>query len=138
WWGLVTDTGEPCGNPIMQSKYDPYPGFYVSRTALMDEQYPITDPRRYVDASRVPYIVIPPELMIEPGAGPGDLACVRDPRTGRTAFAVVANVGERRTIGRGSIALARALGLDPRPRRGGASDGIATLLFPRSRIAWPL
>ena len=62
WWALATDTGSPTGRPIVQGKSDPAPGFYVSMTSLFDAN--ITDernPRRFVDAVSIPYIVLPPE-----------------------------------------------------------------------------
>ena len=36
WWALVTDNGKPSGNPVIQSKSDPAPGFYVTSTTLQD------------------------------------------------------------------------------------------------------
>src|ERR1041385_3104569 len=36
WWALVTDNGEPSGNPIIQGASDPAPGFYISTTSLED------------------------------------------------------------------------------------------------------
>ena len=49
--------------------------------------------------------------------------------------AIFADVGPHGKIGEGSIALARALGLDDNPRRGGTGNpGIAYLVFPRSGL----
>jgi Fungal chitosanase of glycosyl hydrolase group 75 len=65
----------------------------------------------------------------------GDLAVVINQKNGRSSFAIFADVGPRRRIGEGSIALARALGLDHDPRRSGTSDpSIAYLVFPRSGL----
>jgi hypothetical protein len=57
----------------------------------------------------VPYIAVPPEVL-GLGVVVGDIALVS--ANGRQAAAVVADVGPRRKIGEGSIALARALGLE--------------------------
>lgn len=56
WWALVTDGN---GNPIVQGSGDPAPGYYISTTTLT---YPNTDPNKpahYVDASTIPYFVLP-------------------------------------------------------------------------------
>ena len=50
WFGVVTDTGEKTGKPIIQGDGDPFPGFYVSSTSLSDSSKKRSDPRRYVDA----------------------------------------------------------------------------------------
>jgi peptidoglycan-N-acetylglucosamine deacetylase len=34
WWALVTDTGKPTGNPVIQKANDPYPGYYISSTVM--------------------------------------------------------------------------------------------------------
>ena len=60
WWALATDTGNTDGRPVIQGKDDPAPGYYVSMTALYDSR--IEDehnPRRFVDAASVPYVVLP-------------------------------------------------------------------------------
>jgi hypothetical protein len=36
WWALVTDSGLPSGNPIVQTEHEPAPGFYISTTSLED------------------------------------------------------------------------------------------------------
>jgi hypothetical protein len=131
WWGLVC---EPTGEPVIQSGDDPCPGYYVSTTALVDRTCRRTDPRRYVDSSRVPYLSVPPELLVA-GVHLGDLARVsyRD----QWSPAVVGDVGPRGHLGEGSIALARALGLDPSPKDGGISAGVHVVLFGSSSRGWP-
>src|SRR5262245_30962205 len=44
--------------PFVQTD-GPFAGFFVSKTALQDLDRAETDPRRYVDSTRVPYIVFP-------------------------------------------------------------------------------
>ena len=137
WWGFVTDTGKPTGNPIVQGPDDPAPGYYVSTTALVDSSKAPEDPRRYVDASVVPYISIPPALRTA-GVHMGDLAMVYSRKTGKRSWAIVADIGPHLAIGEGSPALARALGLDGSARRGGASADIVYLVWPGSRRGWPM
>jgi hypothetical protein len=56
WVGVVTgDDGEP----VIQNRTDPAPGFYVSTTSLEDPRQAVTNPSRYVDATKIPYICHP-------------------------------------------------------------------------------
>ena len=134
WWGLATDRA---GRPFVQGPDAPAPGYYVSTTALQDGRYAASDPRRYVDSEKVPFIAIPPQLRGQ-GVQLGDLVAVRNERTGKTAFAVVADVGPRGKLGEGSIRLAEELGLSADPRRGGAGSGISYVAFPGSGTGRPL
>ena len=46
------------GPPTVQGKDDPYPGYYVSQTDFADlSNKRMEDPRRYVDATRINYVV---------------------------------------------------------------------------------
>lgn len=141
WWGVVTDTGEPDGTPVVQGQRDPAPGFYVSATSLVDSRFARTDPRRYVDATRIPYVVVPRSRALrDAGVRPGDFAAALHVSSGRWSPAIVADIGPRAHLGEGSIALAERLGLPANPRRGGAGRGVVYLVFPRSgnRRARPL
>jgi hypothetical protein len=126
WDGIVTDRD---GNPSIQQESDPFPGYYVSCTSLSDETKKFTDPTRYVDASNIPYIVLPQEVADRGGARLGDIAVVMNLRNGKSSFAIYADIG---TLGEGSVALADALGIWSDARHGGESDGILYLLFPGS------
>src|ERR1019366_5819990 len=55
WEGLAKDRN---GEPFVQGPGDPFPGYYVSSTALADRTRPVRDPLRYVDASNIPYVVL--------------------------------------------------------------------------------
>ena len=134
WWGLATDRS---GRPFVQGPEAPAPGHYVSTTALQDGRFPASDPRRYVDSETVPYIAIPPELRGQ-GVKLGDLVAVHNARTGKTAFALVADIGPRGKLGEGSMRLAEELGLSSDPRRGGAPGGISYVAFPGSGTGRPL
>ena len=106
WWGVAVGPG---GLPVVQSEADPAPGYWVSTTSLVDPDVRRATPARYASSRDVPYIAVPPEVL-GLGARVGDLALVSV--NDRTAAAIVADVGPRRKVGEGSIALARALGLE--------------------------
>jgi hypothetical protein len=132
WWALATDTGKPSGRPIVQGENDPAPGYYVSITSLFDPGIPSErNPRRFVDAAKIPYIVLPREGLKH--AKLGDFATVTNLKNGRVAGAIVADesVPESK-MGEGSIALAVALDIDSNPRTGGAGGGVAYVIYPGS------
>jgi hypothetical protein len=126
WDGIITDRD---GNPLIQGENDPFPGYYISCTSLSDRNKKFTDPTRYVDASKIPYIVLPNDLADRGGARLGDFAVVLNLRNGKSSYAIYADIG---TMGEGSIALADNLGIWSDARRGGESDGILYLVFPGS------
>jgi hypothetical protein len=126
WNGIITDRH---GNPVIQKDDDPFPGYYISCTSLSDETKEFTDPTSYVNASQIPYVVLPKEVADRGGARLGDFALVMNLRNGKSSFAIYADIG---TLGEGSVALADALGIWSDARRGGQSGGILYLLFPES------
>jgi hypothetical protein len=132
WWALATDTGKPSGRPVIQGKDDPAPGYYVSMTALYDSS--IADernPRRFVDAANVPYVVLPPEGLKH--AKLGDFATVVNLENGRVAGSIVADESAPELpMGEGSIALAKMLDIDSNPRTGGTEAGVAYVIYPHS------
>lgn len=119
--------------PYIQKKGDPAPGFYVSTTSLHDPEKALTDPARYVNAETVPYLAIAPRLRDDEGVSLGDLAAAVDLQTGQTAYAIVADIGNDDTVGEGSIALAKDLGLDFTPKKGGTPVDILYIVFPGNR-----
>jgi hypothetical protein len=137
WWALATDTGSPNGRPVVQGKNDPAPGYYVSMTSLFDAS--IADernPRRFVDAASIPYVVLPPEGFKH--AKLGDFATVVNLRNGRVAAAIVADESAPELpMGEGSIALASALGIDSNPRNGGIEKDVGYVIYPRSGNSKP-
>ncbi|MFZ0279709.1 MAG: glycoside hydrolase family 75 protein [Candidatus Sulfotelmatobacter sp.] len=126
WDGIITD---PDGDPLIQQERDPFPGYYISCTSLSDKTKTFTDPTRYVNASKIPYVVLPQEVSDRGGARLGDFAVVVNLHNGKSSFAIFADVG---TLGEGSVALADALGIQSDARHGGESDGILYLVFPGS------
>jgi hypothetical protein len=131
WVALVTDDK---GRPVVQ-KSGRYRGYYVSTTSL--EQRSVRDernPKRYVDATKVPYIALPEDFASTFDIHLGDLALVVNQANGRAAYAVYADVGPKGRIGEGSIALAKALGMPANPRHDGVAGGVTYLIFPGSAL----
>lgn len=126
WDGIIADDE---GNPVVQGPDDPFPGYYISCTALSDWTKERIDPTRYVDASKIPYIALPGELARETGVRLGDLAVALNTRNGRFSYAIFADIGR---LGEGSIALADNLGIWSDARHGGRWGGILYLVFPGS------
>ena len=145
WWGVVTTNGRSDGTPYIQQpgrpERDPNPGFYVSPTSLADPHFERTDTRRYVDATKVPYIALPAEAQdrgrtpVRGGAKLGDLAAVVNLKNGRIAYAIFADSGPRGKIGEGSAALGNALG-----RKGREDLDLLYVVFPGShkQPPWPV
>lgn len=126
WDGIIADDE---GNPVVQGPNDPFPGYYISCTALSDWTKERIDPTRYVDASKIPYIALPGELARDSGTRLGDLAVVVNTRNGRFSYAIFADIGR---LGEGSIALADNLGIWSDARQGGRWGGMLYLVFPGS------
>lgn len=126
WVGIVVENGEP----VLQGPDDPAPGYYVSRTALEDHSRRDTDPARFVDSEKIPFIVLPADVARKTGARLGDFAFVQNMRNGLTSPAIFADIGPG--LGEGSIALARALRINPDARDGGAYRGVLYVVFPGS------
>jgi hypothetical protein len=129
WQGLAKDAD---GEPFVQGPNDPFPGYYVSATALADRTKPVNDPTRYVDASKIPFIVLPGGMARQIGTRPGDFAFVFNQRNGKSSYAIFGDVGPSERIGEGSMALAENLGIRSDARNGGARRGILFLVFPGS------
>lgn len=134
WEGLAKNR---YGDPFVQGPDDPYPGYYVSATALVDRTRQVNDPLRYVDASKIPYVVLPGAMSRQLGARPGDFAVVLNQRNGRISYAIFADVGPPDRIGEGSMALAENLGIRSNARNGGTRGGILFLVFPGSGNGHP-
>jgi hypothetical protein len=129
WQGLAMNER---GEPFVQGPDDPFPGYYVSATALSDRTKPVNDPARYVDASRIPFIVLPGGLARQLEARPGDFAVVLNLQNGKGTYAIFGDIGPFDRIGEGSVALAENLGIRSDARNGGARRGILYLVFPGS------
>lgn len=85
-----------------------------------------------LNPTELPFIVLPIGFeRPHPGVRLGDYAAVM--YKGRTAFAIYGDRGPRGVLGEGSIALARALGINADPNKGGVSGGVTYIVFPGSR-----
>ncbi len=95
--------------PKLQGENDPYPGYYISCTAFYDRRNanPL-DPRRYLDASRINYVVRG-ALAEQHRVALGDFAAVHSRKSGKSVFAIVGDSGND-SGAEGSLALLQSLG----------------------------
>ena len=108
------------GRPILQGPNDPFPGYYISQTAFTDiHNQNETDPRRYVDARKINYIVRG-DTARRRGVKVGDFASVYSRRTRRSVFAIVGDTGNP-TGDEGSLHLLQDLGY---PFHDGKNDAV--------------
>jgi hypothetical protein len=127
WWGIACNSG---GTPYLQSPWHPAPGFYVSTTALTNNDYKADHPSRYVDSERYCFGVIPGGKSY---AKLGDVGLALNVQTGDHMFYALADVGPKDHLGEGSILLTRCLGLNPHPKSGGTGKRIiAWMVLPNS------
>jgi hypothetical protein len=106
--------------PILQGPKDPFPGYYISQTAFTDIDNPNErDPRRYVDARRINYVVRGDEARRH-GVNVGDFVSVYSKHTRKSVFAIVGDTGNP-TGDEGSLHLLQDLGY---PFRDGISDAV--------------
>lgn len=130
-FGFLADTA----GPVVQQPGDPLPGkAYISTTTLEVPGTPRRTQRHWVDATRIPYVVLSPNFAKRFHVQLGDLAVVYRPQTGQYAFAVFGDTGG---LGEASVKLHFDLGSDPlRVRNGvtraarGIDDPVLTLVFP--------
>jgi hypothetical protein len=117
--GYLTDDDHP-NIPILQGPHDPFPGLYISQTAFTDPaRSNPRDPRRYVDATRINYIVLGKQAQ-KLGARLGDLCAATSTRTHRSVFAIVGDDGNP-SGNEGSLHMLQALGY---PFTNGIDDSV--------------
>jgi len=122
WWGITCDEN---GNPHIQCESDPAPGFHVSPTAYCWSQYAENNPLRYVDAARVPFIVVQSDVRNKTtGIVMGCRARVTNLENGRTVECGVFDIGPKDKLGEISIAAAFVLGINGDPKSGGIDEPI--------------
>ncbi len=104
--GYLTDEHR---RPILQGPNDPFPGYYISQTAFADiENQNERDPRRYVDARNINYVVRGNKARRH-GVKVGDFVSVYSKRTQKSVFAIVGDTGNP-TGNEGSLHLLQDLG----------------------------
>jgi hypothetical protein len=107
-------------HPILQGPKDPFPGYYISQTAFTDVANDNErDPRRYVDARNINYVVRG-NYARRRGAKVGDFVAVHSKRTHKSVFAIVGDTGNP-TGDEGSLHLLQELGY---PFHDGISDSV--------------
>ena len=115
--GYLTDEHK---RPILQGSNDPFPGYYISQTAFADPENPNErDPRRYVDACKINYVVRG-EVARRRGVKVGDFVSVYSKRTHKSVFAIVGDTGNP-TGDEGSLHLLQDLGY---PFHNGMDDSV--------------
>lgn len=123
----------PPHRPVVQGPQDPAPGYYVSQTAFEDDSVENErDPRRYVDATKINYVVLGKQAR-KMGARLGDFVAVYSKRTHRSVFGIVGDSGNP-SGDEGSLHLLQALGY---PFHSGRNDAveepeIVIRFYPRS------
>jgi hypothetical protein len=121
------------GKPILQGPKDPFPGYYISQTAFADVANPNEqDPRSYVDARNINYVVRGDEARRR-GVKLGDFAAVYSERHQRAVFAIVGDTGNP-TGDEGSLHLLQELGYPFHDGRSGSvtRPEIIVRFFPNS------
>lgn len=108
--------------PIVQGPDDPFPGYYISQTAFTDPANPNEkDPRRYVDARKINYVVRG-EAARKQGVKVGDFVAVYSKRTRKSVFGIVGDTGNP-SGDEGSLHLLQSLGY---PFHNGKEDAVET------------
>jgi hypothetical protein len=106
--------------PVLQGPKDPFPGYYISQTTFTDiANHNERDPRGYLDARKINYIVRGDGARRR-GVKVGDFVAVHSKRTHRSVFAIVGDTGNP-TGDEGSLHLLQELGY---PFHDGVSDSV--------------
>src|SRR5262249_39109777 len=147
WWKdvLVADPKQP--SKAYRQPEGKFAGFFLAMTSLRNPNGDHLDAATYVDATQVPYVVLPTGFGKLPHvASQGDVGLATHLPSGKTTAFIVGDSGggNGAKLGEGSIALFVALGGEnPNPKNGsGVPAGtIQYIIFPGSRKAgaaiWP-
>jgi hypothetical protein len=125
--------------PIVQGEGDPLPGqAYITITTMTVKGTPDATQRHWVDAVKIPYVVLPPNFVKAYHVKPGDLAVVYRPKTQAVAFGVFADGGG---LGEASVKLHTDLGSSPIVTKNGVArakagipDHVVTIVFPGTNV----
>lgn len=128
--GYITS---PDGSKPTQRSTDPFPGYYISSTAFQDvtNNDPL-DPNKYVDASKVNYVVRG-QVAKEHGVHLGDFIAVYSVSNNSSVFGIVGDSGNS-SGAEGSLALLQALGYPFKSGKSGSvkANDIIVRYFPKS------
>ncbi len=147
WWKEVLVADPIHSSQALQQTDGPFKGFFVAMTSLRSPAGVRADPSTYVDATRIPYVVIPSGFGALPHvAAQGDVGVATYLDTGKNITFIVGDSGgggEAR-LGEASIALYTALGFpnaNPRTGAGLPPGKIQYVIFPGSHrkgaALWP-
>lgn len=138
---------DPNGLPVIQDNGDPQPGYFVSTTALKQPGEKVRTPRAQLDSNTVPFAVIPGHWQATRRPGPrlGDFGFAYRRSTDKLAFFVIGDIGPKKKLGEGSVALHQAMGNDPfvmrhgvrRALRGIGSRDVFYVVFPNTAQPGP-
>jgi hypothetical protein len=126
-------TREDGRTPEIQGPNDPCPGYYISTSGFFDRNNPNRlDPNRYLDASKINYVVLP-TIARKRGVSLGDLVAVYSKKTKKSAFGIVGDSGNS-SGAEGSLALLQALGYPFKDGKAGevTEKEIVVRYFPKS------
>ncbi len=131
-FGFATDAKH---RPLVQGEGDPLPGVaYITTTSVEIPEAPMGTQRRQIDATKIPYVVLPSNLVKQYGIKPAAVAIVYRPSIEKVAFAVYGDGGR---LGEGSVKLHMELGSNPMILNNGVErakrrieDEIITIVFP--------
>jgi len=123
-----------------------YKGFFISKTKLENKQVTdVNDLNKYVDATKIPFIKIPSNLILDKGIGQiGDLGISMNTLTGLISGFVIADTAlPKSRLGEISIYLAEQLGVikaNPKTRFATVNEDILYVIFPGTAkvYPWPL
>lgn len=129
-WRSILAAKTKLSPAYVQKEGDEAPGFFVSKTSYEHSDFNYLDTHRYVNASTVPYIVVPPQIRSR--ANGVVLGCAGTiTYKGKTIKALVADIGPKFKIGEASIFAAMLLGIKSSPRTGGIdSHEVEYKIFP--------
>lgn len=141
--GFVDDRGRVIGGvPLLQGKNDPKPGYYVTLTSL---KKPETEAlkgdvqSRQIDATTIPFFVLPPDVTAAGQIELGDIAAVWYPKSKTAVFAVYGDGGPGGKLGEASAKLHEMLGNKVYAIKNGVKravagieEGVTFVIFPSS------
>jgi hypothetical protein len=125
-WGGTAGRGEIA----LQGERDPAPGFFVSTTATTNLAAAAEDEQaRYLDADRIPYAVIPGDLVRRSILRKGGIAWAWNPQSDLTAAGVFGDTQNK--FGEISVAFAQKL------EKGASTPITPDALTGRGVVPWP-
>lgn len=147
WWNKVLVPDPQASSRAYVQPDGPFAGYFVCMTSLRASGGNKYDPSTYVDATKVPYVVIPTGFEKLPQVGKqGDVGFATHLESGRTTAFIIADAGggADAKLGESSIALFEKLGgkdVDPRTGSGVLPGTYQYIIFRNSALPgkakWP-